>query len=393
VADPTELMLTDLSQKYADMKVSNAYLRLYESDGRFGRAFASIHERLNGHFEAINDRAETTHHYWADPSREMIALIKEVNNFLQSLKHAGINVHLVGSYMAAVKSCQSWLVRSGGSVTPDEFEQIEIIQYSPAFSRPDAEIRLKKSQKNNQLQLIGEGSYAKVFSFIDPDYGIKFAVKRANRDLGERDLYRFRQEFDILKHLSFPYIVDVFQYDETRDEYKLEFCDSTLREYVKRRNNKLQFSSRKRIALQFLYGINYIHTKGLLHRDVSLQNVLVKTYNDDAAVLVKLSDFGLAKDMNSEYTRTKTEMRGTIRDPHLVSFKDYDVRNEIYAVGSVLSYIFSGREALISQKDAAGLIVRKCTDPDIDMRYRTVLEVISDVERMDAPSPPTDAPA
>ncbi|MFF4751520.1 protein kinase family protein [Streptomyces sp. NPDC002514] len=243
------------------------------------------------------------------------------------------------------------------------------------------------------MQLIGEGSYAKVFSFTDPDYGIKFAVKRANKDLGARDLYRFRQEFDILKRLSFPYIVEVFQYDETRNEYKMEFCDSTLREYIKRRNDKLHFSSRKRIALQFLYGINYLHSKGILHRDVSLQNVLVKTYNDDAAVLVKLSDFGLAKDKNSEYTRTKTEMRGTIRDPLLVSFKDYDARNEIYAIGSVLSYIFSGREALISQRDTAGLIVRKCTDHDIDKRYQSVREVISDVEKMDAPSLPTDAPA
>ncbi|MGW3112018.1 protein kinase family protein [Streptomyces sp. NPDC001091] len=393
MADPTELMLADLSQRYADMEVSNAYLRLYESEGRFGRAFASIHERLNGHFEAINDRAETTHHYWAEPSREMIALIKEVSNFLQSLKHAGIDVHLAEPYVTAAKSCQEWLMRSGGSTVPDDFEQIQIIQYSPVLSRPDTEIRLKKSQQRNRLQLIGEGSYAKVFSFTDPDYGIKIAVKRANKDLGERDLYRFRQEFDILKRLSFPYIVEVFQYDETRNEYKMEFCDSTLREYIKRRNNKLHFSSRKRIALQFLYGINYLHSKGLLHRDVSLQNVLVKTYNNDSAVLVKLSYFGLAKDKDSEYTRTKTEMRGTIRDPLLVSFKDYDARNEIYAIGSVLSYIFSGREALISQGDTASLIVRKCTDHDIDKRYQSVREVISDVEKMDAPPLPADAPA
>ncbi|MGW6354624.1 protein kinase domain-containing protein [Streptomyces sp. NPDC055092] len=82
----------------------------------------------------------------------------------------------------------------------------------------------------------------------------------------------------------------------------------------------MPFSSRKRIALQFLYGVNYIHSEGLLHRDVSLQNVLVKAFNG-GAVLVKLSDFGLAKDKNSEYTRTKTEMRGTYRDPLLASFR------------------------------------------------------------------------
>lgn len=343
MADPTELMLADLSNSYADAKVSNTFLRLYVSDSRFGRAFASLHERLNDHFESISDRAETTHHYWAEQSREMLALVKEVTNFLDSLKHAGMQVNLAGSYAGAIQSCQSWLVRSGGSTIPDDFEQITIIKYEPVFSRPDTEIKLKKSSQRTQLQLIGEGSYAKVFSFVDPDYGIKFAVKRAKNDLSERDLYRFQQEFEILKRLRFPYIVEVFQYDATRNEYQMEFCESTLRKYIKKRNNALSFSSRKRIALQFLYGVNYIHTEDLLHRDVSLQNVLVKTFNG-GAVLVKLSDFGLAKDKNSEYTRTKTEMRGTYRDPVLESFKDYGVRNEIYSIGWVLSYIFSGRK-------------------------------------------------
>lgn len=392
MADPTELMLADLSNSYADAKVSNTFLRLYVSDSRFGRAFASLHERLNDHFESISDRAETTHHYWAEQSREMLALVKEVTNFLDSLKHAGMQVNLAGSYAGAIQSCQSWLVRSGGSTIPDDFEQITIIKYEPVFSRPDTEIKLKKSSQRTQLQLIGEGSYAKVFSFVDPDYGIKFAVKRAKNDLSERDLYRFQQEFEILKRLRFPYIVEVFQYDATRNEYQMEFCESTLRKYIKKRNNALSFSSRKRIALQFLYGVNYIHTEDLLHRDVSLQNVLVKTFNG-GAVLVKLSDFGLAKDKNSEYTRTKTEMRGTYRDPVLESFKDYGVRNEIYSIGWVLSYIFSGREALLSQDDAPSQIVRKCTAHDVAHRYGSVRELIGDVEGMEATPPPTDAPA
>lgn len=390
MVDPTELMLDDLSKRYAEMTVSNAFLRLYTEDARFGRVFASIHERLNDHFEAINDRAETTGHYWAESSREMLALAKEVDDVLQSLKRAGVDVRLAKDYTEAIKSCRSWLVRSGGSTVPDDFEQIAIVKYEPVWFRPDTEIRLKKPSGRNQLKLIGEGSYAKVFSFTDPDYGKKFAVKRANKDLDERDLFRFKQEFEILKSLSFPYVVEVYQYDETRNEYKMEYCESTLREYIKKRNNNLPFSSRKRIALQFLYGINYIHSKNLLHRDISLQNVLVKTFGA-GAVLVKLSDFGLVKDRSSEYTRTKTEMRGTIRDPLLVSFKEYDICNEIYSIGSVLSYIFTGREALMSGTDSPSKIVRKCTAHDVADRYQSVRELIGDVEKLEAT--PTDAPA
>src|SRR5262249_28118031 len=147
-----------------------------------------------------------------------------------------------------------------------------------------------------------------------------------------------REEFNILKRLSFPYIVEVYRYDETRDEYKMEFCDETLRKYIGKRNNNLRFATRKRIALQFLYGISYIHDQRLLHRDLSLQNVLLKVYASKA-VLVKLSDFGLAKDHASDFTRTTTEMRGTIRDPMLANFKEYDVLNEVYSIGWVLFYI------------------------------------------------------
>ncbi|MFJ3089720.1 protein kinase family protein [Streptomyces sp. NPDC086838] len=385
-------MLADLSEKYQALEVSNAFLRLYEDDDLFGRAFANIHQRLTDHFESINDRAETTHHYWADSSREMIALIKEVGELLRSLRSAGIAVNLTASYATAIESCQSWLARSGGSTIPDDFHQIKLIKYAPIFIRPDTQLKLVKSSNLPRLQLIGEGSYAKVFSYTDPDYEIKFAVKRANKDLNDRDLHRFRQEFEILKGLHFPYIVEVYQYDEARNEYKMEFCDSTLREYIKRRNNKLHFSTRKRIALQFLYGINYIHTEGFLHRDVSLQNVLVKSF-DRGAVLVKLSDFGLAKNSDSLFTRTKTEMRGTYRDPLLENFKDYAVCNEIFSIGWVLYYIFTGREALTPQAGPLHEIIRKCTALDISHRYQSVHELISAIDKLEATPSLADAPA
>ena len=79
----------------------------------------------------------------------------------------------------------------------------------------------------------------------------------------------------------------------------------------RQRNNRLSFASRKRIALQFLYGINYIHSETTASSRHSLQNVMLKVFGG-GAVLVKLSDFGLVKDHGSEFTRTNTEMRGTI---------------------------------------------------------------------------------
>lgn len=390
MVDPVELMLADLTQRYARMPVSDAFMRLYADDARFGRIFASLHERLNEHFDAINGRAKTTHHYWADNSREMLALVEELGDTLDSLRSAGFEVAFSDDYRAAIDHCETWLSPSGGSTVPDDFQPIRLIKYEPVFTRAETTVMLKKQQTPVQLKMVGEGSYAMVFSFVDPDYGIKFAVKRAKKGLNDRDLQRFKEEFRVLKRLSFPYIVDVYQYDEARNEYNMEFCGATLRSYISKRNATLSFASRKRIALQFLYGINYIHRQGLLHRDVSLQNVLLKVFHGGAA-LVKLSDFGLVKDQASDFTRTKTEIRGTIRDPALVSFKDYNVLNEIYSIGWVLSYIFTGREALKSGTDEVSQIVRKCVALDTAQRYQQVLDLISDVEQLEA-TPTNTAP-
>jgi hypothetical protein len=376
-------MLTDLREKYEARASSPAFVRLYEGAGPWEHMYAVLHEALNGHFEAINGRAETTGHYWATPSRDFIELINDLKEDLYALKRGGVEVRLVESYQRAVERCKPWLSLSGGSAVPDNFEHIEIIKYERVFSETSSSISLKQQPSPVELKMVGGGSYANVYAYVDPNYGIKFAVKRAKRGLNERDLARFRQEFDVMKALSFPYIVEVYQFDPISNEYRMEFCDETLRDYISKRNGHLSFSTRKRVALQFLYGISYIHSEGYLHRDVSLQNVLMKVFGS-GAVLVKLSDFGLVKDQASRFTRTQTEMRGTIRDPQLHSFKDYGVVNEIYAIGWVLSYIFTGRDALSTGSGPGSQIVEKCTAPDYTKRYATVLQVIADVERLDA---------
>lgn len=89
----------------------------------------------------------------------------------------------------------------------------------------------------------------------------------------------------------------------------MEFCDSTLGAFISARNATLPFSSRRRIALQFIYGLNYLRSKRVLHRDISLRNILVKVH-DAGAATVKLSDFGLAKDPDSGLTE---ELQGPRR--------------------------------------------------------------------------------
>jgi eukaryotic-like serine/threonine-protein kinase len=383
MADPAEFMMADLREKYDAVPSSRAFDRLYD-DPEWRHMFAVLHKRLNEHFTAINGRAETTHHYWADNSRDLLSLIKEIEADLHALRRAGVEVSLADSYHDALERCRPWLSPSGGSTVPEDFAPIEVIDCEPVLTHAAKSVKLQKRQEPIGLKMVGSGSYAHVYSYVDPDYDIKFAVKRAKKDLADRELERFKQEFEVMKKLSFPYVVEVYRYDEDRNEYRLEYCDSTLRDYIRTRNSTIAFAARKRIALQFLYGINYLHHKNLLHRDISLQNILLKVFGA-GAVLVKLSDFGLVKDQASEFTRTQTEMKGTIRDPALHRFKDYAVVNEVYSIGHVLAYIFTGRESLPPASDDVGRIIHKCTFNDVGQRYQAVAELIAEVERLEAP--------
>ncbi|MFG1802145.1 hypothetical protein ACGFI4_18485 [Micromonospora carbonacea] len=195
---PLDFLLEDLKVKYAAQEAERAFLRLYD-DQDLSQMFAVLHERLNRHFESINDRARSTHHYWAESSRDFIALIHELNQDLQGLRRAGIRIALDDRYTQAIKRCDPWLSSSCGSTIPDDFEQIMVVKYEPVFIRPRMTTSLKKRQPAVSLKMEGQGSYAIVYSYVDPDYGIRFAIKRAKRGIEERDLLRFKREFEVMK--------------------------------------------------------------------------------------------------------------------------------------------------------------------------------------------------
>ncbi|MBM4124956.1 MAG: protein kinase family protein [Nitrospira sp.] len=375
-------MLQDLRDRYVEIEVDPLFLRLYAGLGAGGRMFANFHQRLNALFDFMNRKARMNRHFNAEDSRQLIGLIDEIGDAKQVLGRGGLEFVVADSYRQVIEDCRKFLVDSGGSPIPEDFEAIELVKYEPVFMMPETRMHLPERRSTVELQMIGSGSYAKVYRFIDPEYGIPFALKRAKRNLTPSDLARFRNEFDLLKSLRFPYVLQVFRYFEDRNEYTMEHCDATLRGFIDRNNARISFGARKRVALQFLYGLNYLHSKGHLHRDVSYQNVLVREY-DGGSVIVKISDFGLFKNPSSSLTRTESELRGTILDRTIVSFKDYNVANEIYAIGFVLSFIFSGRLDIGACTGSTRAVIDKCVALDHATRYPDVRTVIRDVEALE----------
>ena len=122
-----------------------------------------------------------------------------------------------------IEECKKFLVLSGGSPIPQNLIKIRLIEYEPIFTMTRTiKIANKVEEKCYPMQLIGEGSYAKVFKYKDEFYDKTFVIKQAKKELDKKELERFRKEFETLKKLKSPYILEVYNYDKEKNEYYAE---------------------------------------------------------------------------------------------------------------------------------------------------------------------------
>lgn len=232
---------------------------------------------------------------------------------------------------------------------PDGYELIEKSHisgravYGWKEIAPNSIIISEQQISSYELKFIGEGSYAQVFKYKDTFYDHFFVLKRAKKDLNSKELHRFKREFEQMKVLKSPYIVEVYSYNETSNEYIMEYMDCTLDKYISENNGKLSFSQRKNIVFQVLRAFKYIHFKDILHRDICPKNVLVRLYDDIR--VIKVADFGLVKIPDSDLTSVSTEYKGYFNDPELRldGFNTYCIIHETYAITRLVYFIMTGR--------------------------------------------------
>lgn len=369
----TDLAIKEMLNRISDEYIEQIYTEIYKDcDDRFQIIFGHFHSNFNSLFGFMNSKAKYNNHFNAEESRELIWLIGSFEELYTALKDTELQFDINETYKKAINMCQEFLSPSEGSTIPDNFEIIKIIKYEPIFFFDKNIIARSLETRNLKLSMKGSGSFCNVYKYKDPFYNTFFALKRAKKTSTEREITRLKQEFRIMKNLNYPYVLKVYEYDANKNSYTMEYCDYTLDEYIAKNNNnpKLTFQYRKGIATQFLKGLEYVHKEGYLHRDLSYKNILVQTYDNDL-VIIKLSDFGLVKDPSSDFTKTDTARKGTIIDPCLGRFKDYNIQNEIYSVGFILQYIFTGKKQLMYDNNTdVGLIVQKCTNLDLSQRFK-----------------------
>ncbi len=357
----------------------NKFLPYYKNiiNDNLAYLFAYFHFKFNNLFEFLNYKMDVRgRHYNADESRELISIINDEKNLYNELKNSIYSFYIEEKYLKLINLCEPFLSQSGGSSIPEDFNKIVTIKSRPIFYL-NSTVNIKNLQIN--LKLIGEGSYAKVSKYKDEFYNKYFAIKKANKDLNEKELERFKLEFEIMKKANSPYILEVYNYNKDDNSYIMEYANITLFKYIEQNNTKLNLSERIGIINQIFKAFEYIHQNIGLHRDISTTNILLKIYDNDLLV-VKISDFGLIKLKNSTLTSDNTDFKGSLNDPKLNivgGFKNYSIEHETYALTRLIYFIVTGKTIIDNKfrnKDFESFIQNGISD-DLARRYKNIQEM------------------
>jgi tRNA A-37 threonylcarbamoyl transferase component Bud32 len=179
---------------------------------------------------------------------------------------------------------------------------------------------------------IGQGSFGKVYQ--GSYFGTKVAIKKIIvKD--EREMVLIKREVDMLKDVRHPNIVSFYGICKQDDALLLvqEFVScGELYKLLKDEKVEIDWKLCFSISKDTAAGMAYLHSRGVIHRDLKSENLLV-----DEHWRIKICDFGLAR-IPRKSTRPMTHKIGTpfFMAPEVIQGKSYDEKADVFSFGIVL---------------------------------------------------------
>lgn len=149
--------------------------------------------------------------------------------------------------------------------------------------------------------LIGEGSYSKVKECIDSETLERRAIKIMKRQRlkkipnGEENVKRETKLMCKLNHRNVIKLVDILCNEEKQKLYIImEYCVTVLQELFDRApGNKLPISQAHYYFVQLIDGLEYLHSQGIIHKDIKPSNLLINNSN-----VIKITDLGVSEQLD-----------------------------------------------------------------------------------------------
>src|SRR3712207_6781281 len=254
-------------------------------------------------------------------------------------------------------------------------------------------------------QQIGTGGMSTVYRAFDTVLERQVAVKLMHRDMaGHPDqLERFRREARAVAQLNHPHIVQVIDAgeDDGMPYIVFEYVEGeTLKDRI-RRFGRLEVPESLAYAIEITRALAVAHDRGIVHRDVKPQNVLV-----DEEGQAKVTDFGIARTLDQEGLTADGRVLGTTDyvSPEQALGHAVTGQSDIYSLGIVLFEMLTGdvpfrgeNQVAVAMKhvreelpdvqlrrpevsSALAAVLDACTAKDLGVRYQDAHTLIRDLE-------------
>jgi serine/threonine-protein kinase len=249
---------------------------------------------------------------------------------------------------------------------------------------------------------VGHGAMGVVYEAIDPNIGRKVALKTIRAGtLGtnaEEVAKRFKNEARAAGGLNHPNIVTIHDADEQNGILYLamEFLEGATLDVLLHAQHTLKPDQAVDIVRQVCAGLEYAHSKGVVHRDIKPGNIMVLATGG-----VKITDFGIARTANVMTMTGQVLGTPNYMSPEQVVGKTVDKRSDLFSVGVVLYEMVTGERPFdgqsittimykivhetpvapnkLDQTIHPGLnrIIEKCLAKSPENRYQSAAEVSS----------------
>ncbi|XP_035526691.1 serine/threonine-protein kinase MAK-like [Morone saxatilis] len=188
------------------------------------------------------------------------------------------------------------------------------------------------------LKQLGDGTYGSVLLGKSNDTGELVAIKRMKRKFYSWDECLNLREVKSLKKLNHTNVVKLKEVIRENDYlyFVFEYMKENLYQLMKERNKLFPESVVRNMTFQILQGLSFIHKHGYFHRDMKPENLLCM-----GPELVKIADFGLAREIRSQPPYTDYVSTRWYRAPEvLLKSNSYSSPIDIWAVGCIIAELY-----------------------------------------------------